>query len=170
MFLVRETIIIRPFQRNYRIVIAVILYTLYLIRLGWLRLGCPGSLMSLYGPTFHVTPVDLCIIFQCNLYIYPVSCLEEIKLFQIVSLYTVICTTTMSNDVICDIEHNYAVCHIINLSLCTGIFPARLKLAQVTPIPKGDDVTNAGNYRPISVLPIFSKIFEKFYINSYTHI
>ena len=24
--------------------------------------------MSLYGPTFHVTPVDLCIIFQCNLY------------------------------------------------------------------------------------------------------
>ena len=30
---------------------------------------CPGSLISLYGPTFHVTPVDLCIIFQCNLYI-----------------------------------------------------------------------------------------------------
>ena len=26
--------------------------------------------MSLYEPTFHVTPVDLCIIFQCNLYIY----------------------------------------------------------------------------------------------------
>ena len=25
--------------------------------------------MSLYGPTFHVTPVELCIIFQCNLYI-----------------------------------------------------------------------------------------------------
>ena len=25
--------------------------------------------MSLFGPTFHVTPVDLCIIFQCNLYI-----------------------------------------------------------------------------------------------------
>ena len=24
-------------------------------------------LMSLYGPTFHVTPFDLCIIFQCNL-------------------------------------------------------------------------------------------------------
>ena len=22
-----------------------------------------------FGPTFHVTPVDLCIIFQCNLYI-----------------------------------------------------------------------------------------------------
>ena len=33
-------------------------------------------------PTFHVTPVALCIIFQCNLYIYTVSCPVEIKLFQ----------------------------------------------------------------------------------------
>ena len=40
--------------------------------------------MSLYGPTFHVSLVDLCIRFQCKLYIYPVSCLVEIKLlFQI---------------------------------------------------------------------------------------
>ena len=37
--------------------------------------------MCLYGPTFHVTPVDLSIIFQCN--IYPVSCLVEIKLLQL---------------------------------------------------------------------------------------
>ena len=26
--------------------------------------------MSLYGPTFHVTPIDFCIKFQCNIYIY----------------------------------------------------------------------------------------------------
>ena len=31
----------------------------------------------------------------------------------------------------------------------------------MTPIQKGGDSTNAGNYRPISVLPISSKIFEK---------
>ena len=44
--------------------------------------------MSLYGPTFHVTPDDLCIIFQCNLYISSIICcgnkivakLEEIKI------------------------------------------------------------------------------------------
>ena len=45
---------------------------------------------TLYGPTFHVTPVDLCTTFQCNLYnLYAVSCLVEInclKLFQIDSV------------------------------------------------------------------------------------
>ena len=40
--------------------------------------------MSLYESTFHVTPDDLCFIFQCKLYIYAVSCLVEIKLFQII--------------------------------------------------------------------------------------
>ena len=37
--------------------------------------------MSLYGPTFHVTPVDLCIIFQCNLCISCImSCGNKIVL------------------------------------------------------------------------------------------
>ena len=36
--------------------------------------------MSLYGPTFHATPIDLCIKFQCNIYI--VSCLVEINLYR----------------------------------------------------------------------------------------
>ena len=58
------------------------------------------------------------------------------------------------------------------MSLRTGIFQDCLKLARVTPIPKDGDSTNAGNDRPITVLPIFSKIFEKvvykqLYIYSY---
>ena len=49
---------------------------------------------------------------------------------------------------------------IINQSIKSGIFPDRLKIAKVTPIYKKDDKTFIKNYRPISVLPVISKIFE----------
>ena len=50
---------------------------------------------------------------------------------------------------------------IFNLSLEKGAFPGELKIASVTPVFKADDVTELGNYRPISVLPCFSKILER---------
>ena len=50
---------------------------------------------------------------------------------------------------------------IINQSLTTGIFPSKLKLAKISPIFKNDDATLLTNYRPISLLNSFSKIFEK---------
>ena len=51
--------------------------------------------------------------------------------------------------------------HIFNLSLFSGIVPKALKLAKVIPLHKKDDVTLPSNYRPISLLSIFDKIFEK---------
>ena len=50
---------------------------------------------------------------------------------------------------------------IINQSLTTGIFPDRLKCAKVIPIFKKDNPHLPGNYRPISLLPAISKVFEK---------
>ena len=50
---------------------------------------------------------------------------------------------------------------LINRSLATGHFPDFLKVARVITLYKTGDVTNVNNYRPISVLPILSKIFEK---------
>ena len=49
---------------------------------------------------------------------------------------------------------------IINHSLINGIFPDSLKIAKVCPLFKCGDHKIAANYRPISVLPAFSKIFE----------
>ena len=40
-------------------------------------------------------------------------------------------------------------------------FPNSLKLADVTPAHKKDDTTNKTNYRPVSILPTISKIFER---------
>ena len=50
---------------------------------------------------------------------------------------------------------------IVNLSFTQGIFPSSLKIAKIVPIFKDGDRTEVNNYRPISILPIFSKTFEK---------
>ena len=61
---------------------------------------------------------------------------------------------------ICDII-SPCLTNIINKSLTTDVFPDSHKKARVTPIPKEGDKCNLSNYRPISVLPVFSKVFEK---------
>ena len=50
---------------------------------------------------------------------------------------------------------------MINISLRQGIFPKELKVAKVIPVYKSEDSHIFGNYRPISLLPVFSKVFEK---------
>jgi Notch-like protein len=54
--------------------------------------------------------------------------------------------------------------YILNLALSTGIFPARMKYSIVKPLFKKGDKSDISNYRPISLLTSFSKIFEKNYI------
>lgn len=51
--------------------------------------------------------------------------------------------------------------HMINISLASGIVPNNLKNARVTPIFKSGDAHNFENYRPINILPVISKLFEK---------
>ena len=50
---------------------------------------------------------------------------------------------------------------LINKSIAQGTVPDELKIAKVLPIYKNEDEQLIQNYRPISVLPFFSKIFEK---------
>jgi hypothetical protein len=51
--------------------------------------------------------------------------------------------------------------NIFNQSLKTGIFPDDWKIAKVTPIHKSEEKTLCGNYRPISVISVVPKVFEK---------
>ena len=55
--------------------------------------------------------------------------------------------------------------NVFNLSLNTGIFPDRMKVPKVTPIFKKGEKSCISNYRPISVLPCFSKILERIMYN-----
>ena len=55
--------------------------------------------------------------------------------------------------------HSYA--HICNLSFKRGVFPMQLKIANMVPIYKTGNEHVFSNYRPVSVLPVFSKLLER---------
>ena len=57
---------------------------------------------------------------------------------------------------------------IINLSKFNCLFPDMQKFATVTPAFKKEDRTCKGNYRPISILNTFSKVFERFILEKIT--
>ena len=50
---------------------------------------------------------------------------------------------------------------IYNDSIQNSNFPVQLKKADITPAHKKDETTNKKNYRPVSILPPVSKIFER---------
>ena len=54
-----------------------------------------------------------------------------------------------------------ALAKVINTSFNQGVFPNALKVARVVPIHKDGTKTDVSNYRPISLLSSFSKIYEK---------
>ena len=57
-----------------------------------------------------------------------------------------------------------AICRPLNIifKMClnTGKFPSEWKKDNVVPIHNKDDKQNVKNYRPVSLLPIYGKIFE----------
>ena len=61
--------------------------------------------------------------------------------------------------------------YIFNLSFKKSIFQDYMKIAKVIPVFKEGDSVDLSNYRPISVLPCFSKIFERLMYNRlYKHL
>ena len=65
----------------------------------------------------------------------------------------------------CFSELNDPLKYLFEKSIEKGVFPDALKIARVTPLFKGGDPSNISNYRPISVLPCFSKILERIMYN-----
>ena len=51
-------------------------------------------------------------------------------------------------------------------SIDNANFPNNLKLADISPVHKKGDRTDKSNYRPVSILPVISKIFEKLFFLS----
>ena len=67
---------------------------------------------------------------------------------------------------ICDSSIVKPIRFIFETCLKTGIFPGKWKMSNVCPIHKKKSKNDKSNYRPISLLPILSKIFEKIIFES----
>jgi hypothetical protein len=65
---------------------------------------------------------------------------------------------------LCSFEIADIVCHIINCSLSSGTVPSQWLTALVTLIPKVSNPEHLGDFRPISVTPILSRLVEKLLI------
>ena len=58
-----------------------------------------------------------------------------------------------------------SLCDLFNLSIATGVFPDSWKIVGVAPIFKSGQTDDRSKYRPISVLPFVSRVFEKLIYN-----
>ena len=97
-----------------------------------------------------------------SLYLKPVTC-EEINNI-LVSLKDTACGWDSISAVVLRLSSQFIVqplSYICNLSLTKGIFPDQLKLANVIPLYIADDPMLFNHYRPVSLLCVLSKIFEK---------
>lgn len=55
----------------------------------------------------------------------------------------------------------YPLTNLLNLSINQNIYPSALKISKTIPIFKKGDKNKVSNYRPISITPLISKVFEK---------
>ena len=93
---------------------------------------------------------------------------QQCKIKCVIRSYLLACYTDAGAS-LCNMVFIYKIlAHIIspvsmlfNNSVSEGIFPECFKMAKIIPIFKSCDSNSTVNYRPISMLPFLSKIFEK---------
>ena len=53
------------------------------------------------------------------------------------------------------------ICHVVNCCIVQSVYPTQWKVSHVVPLPKVDNVQEYKDLRPISILPVFSKLLER---------
>ena len=127
--------------------------------------GKIGSTMASNIPTVNnaVFTDYLQANINTNFKFVPVTIAQVSKIIKQISLKNSVGYDGISNNLLKFLEPILLnpLTVIINQSLKSGIFPDKLKVAKIIPIHKKDDTDLCENYRPISILPAISKIFEK---------
>lgn len=98
--------------------------------------------------SFYLRPIELQ---EVRLLIRKLKCKQSFGIDELPSTLIKQCTDELA----------LPLTMLINQSFSQGIFPDFLKKAIIKPIYKKGEKTNPTNYRPIALLPVISKIFEK---------
>ena len=132
----------------------------YFVNIGQsISRSIPGSIKSsqYYCKTNHVK----------SLFLSPVDVCEVIKISKSLISNASSGVDNVSNKVVKPVINSIVLplVHIFNLSFSTGKVPSKLKRSKVVPVFKKNDPSKFTNYRPISLLPCFSKIIERLMYN-----
>ena len=113
----------------------------------------------------HTTVSPLNNLHERNTFSFYVNLITETEIISLIKLlkngssgYDSISATALENTATAFIT---PLTHIENFSLSSGIFPEELKIARVIPLFKSGDAMLFCDYRPVSVLSLFSNILER---------
>lgn len=122
------------------------------------------NLPKIYIPTNNNSAIPKPIeINNSTFFLTPVDILEIKNIIKSLNNtystgYDEICTKILKT---CIDELSPLLTHLVNVSFINGIFPSKLKFSVVKPVFKKGEKDCISNYRPITLIPVISKIFEK---------
>ena len=152
------------------------------IKLNGIIINEPKVIASSFNSYFNSIPSTLSnninnnIVTFENYLVDPIPEAENFQLLPIPEITEIITNLMQSNSVGWDniptiiLKSNINILapilsNLINKSLAIGLFPKYLKRAKILPIFKIKDNLDITNYRPISILPVISKVYKKVFYN-----
>lgn len=121
------------------------------------------ELSSYYGGNLSRS-CTTCKMSSVSFYFYPVHEIEVLDVIRSLKNKKSVGTDFISVKILkaAGAYLSEPIAHLLNLSVTTGIFPSSLKTATVIPVyKKKNDICEIANYRPISILSVLSKVFER---------